>query len=151
MGPFTGISRLDMAIDGADQVDPSGWLVKGGGGAHTRGEDRGGRGRPVRGDRLVEQGGPAGGASGSARAVGVRARRDLRSLGRRAVVRHAPATPTGVSGRLPRRVRGSGCSPQIGRHRLGIVGHGLFPPMMVALVLVGDGDRVETLEPLRDR
>ena len=35
-GPFEGISRLDMAIDGADQVDRSGWLVKGGGGAHTR-------------------------------------------------------------------------------------------------------------------
>ncbi|MCI0633085.1 MAG: ribose 5-phosphate isomerase A [Actinobacteria bacterium] len=28
--------RLDIAIDGADQVTPSGWLVKGGGGAHTR-------------------------------------------------------------------------------------------------------------------
>jgi ribose 5-phosphate isomerase A len=27
---------LDIAIDGADQIDPSGWLVKGGGGAHTR-------------------------------------------------------------------------------------------------------------------
>ena len=29
-------ARLDMAIDGADQIDPQGWLVKGGGGAHTR-------------------------------------------------------------------------------------------------------------------
>ncbi len=29
-------SRLDIAIDGADQVDGRGWLVKGGGGAHTR-------------------------------------------------------------------------------------------------------------------
>ena len=29
-------SRLDVAIDGADQVDPAGWLIKGGGGAHTR-------------------------------------------------------------------------------------------------------------------
>ena len=36
VGPFEGIARLDMAIDGADQVDPSGWLIKGGGGAHTR-------------------------------------------------------------------------------------------------------------------
>jgi ribose 5-phosphate isomerase A len=27
---------LDIAIDGADQIDPSGWLIKGGGGAHTR-------------------------------------------------------------------------------------------------------------------
>ncbi len=30
------VPRLDIAIDGADQVDPSGWLVKGGGAAHTR-------------------------------------------------------------------------------------------------------------------
>jgi len=29
-------ARLDMAIDGADQINPQGWLVKGGGGAHTR-------------------------------------------------------------------------------------------------------------------
>src|SRR5262245_49246790 len=34
--PFTSIGRLDLALDGADQVAPSGWLVKGGGGAHTR-------------------------------------------------------------------------------------------------------------------
>ncbi len=33
---FAGIERLDIAVDGADQVDPEGWLVKGGGGAHTR-------------------------------------------------------------------------------------------------------------------
>jgi len=29
-------TRLDIAIDGADQVAKSGWLVKGGGAAHTR-------------------------------------------------------------------------------------------------------------------
>src|ERR1039457_6118254 len=34
--PFTGLDRFDLAIDGADQVAPSGWLVKGGGAAHTR-------------------------------------------------------------------------------------------------------------------
>ena len=36
---FAGLeapARLDVTIDGADQVDPAGWLVKGGGGAHTR-------------------------------------------------------------------------------------------------------------------
>jgi ribose 5-phosphate isomerase A len=36
---FAGLeapARLDVTIDGADEVDPSGWLVKGGGGAHTR-------------------------------------------------------------------------------------------------------------------
>jgi ribose 5-phosphate isomerase A len=34
--PFTSFGRLDLAIDGADQIEPAGWLVKGGGGAHTR-------------------------------------------------------------------------------------------------------------------
>ena len=35
---FAGVDHLDIAIDGADQIDPDGWLVKGGGGAHTRGK-----------------------------------------------------------------------------------------------------------------
>jgi ribose 5-phosphate isomerase A len=30
------LGELDIAVDGADQIDPDGWLVKGGGGAHTR-------------------------------------------------------------------------------------------------------------------
>ncbi len=34
--PFEQLDRLDIAIDGADQIAPSGWVVKGGGGAHTR-------------------------------------------------------------------------------------------------------------------
>jgi len=34
--PFTSLGRLDLAIDGADQIEPTGWPVKGGGGAHTR-------------------------------------------------------------------------------------------------------------------
>ena len=34
--PFTEIDRLDIAIDGADQIAPDGWLIKGGGGAQTR-------------------------------------------------------------------------------------------------------------------
>ena len=33
---FDRLDRLDIAIDGADQVAPDHWLVKGGGGAHTR-------------------------------------------------------------------------------------------------------------------
>jgi ribose 5-phosphate isomerase A len=33
---FNGIDRLDIAIDGADQIAPDRWLVKGGGAAHTR-------------------------------------------------------------------------------------------------------------------
>lgn len=34
--PFDRLERLDIAIDGADQIVPDGWLVKGGGGAHLR-------------------------------------------------------------------------------------------------------------------
>src|SRR3954470_8105958 len=34
--PLDALGALDIAIDGADQVDPNGWLIKGGGGAHTR-------------------------------------------------------------------------------------------------------------------
>jgi ribose 5-phosphate isomerase A len=34
--PFGRFEELDIAIDGADQVAPDCWLVKGGGAAHTR-------------------------------------------------------------------------------------------------------------------
>jgi len=34
--PFDKLKRLDIAIDGADQVAADGWLIKGGGAAHTR-------------------------------------------------------------------------------------------------------------------
>lgn len=34
--PFETLDELDIAIDGADEVTPDGWLIKGGGGAHTR-------------------------------------------------------------------------------------------------------------------
>jgi ribose 5-phosphate isomerase A len=30
------LGMLDIAIDGADQIAPDGWVIKGGGGAHTR-------------------------------------------------------------------------------------------------------------------
>ena len=33
---FDSLARLDIAIDGTDQVTPDGWLIKGGGGAHLR-------------------------------------------------------------------------------------------------------------------
>ncbi|HEV7752112.1 MAG TPA: ribose-5-phosphate isomerase RpiA [Baekduia sp.] len=34
--PFDALERLDLAIDGTDQLAPDGWLVKGGGGAQVR-------------------------------------------------------------------------------------------------------------------
>ncbi|MGI8862607.1 MAG: ribose 5-phosphate isomerase A, partial [Gaiellaceae bacterium] len=35
-GAYSKLARLDIAVDGADQVARGGWVVKGGGGAHTR-------------------------------------------------------------------------------------------------------------------
>src|SRR5262245_66113005 len=32
---FEAIEQLDIAIDGADQISPDGWLGKGGGAAHS--------------------------------------------------------------------------------------------------------------------
>jgi ribose 5-phosphate isomerase A len=34
--PFNVLDRLDLCIDGADQIATCGWLIKGGGGAQTR-------------------------------------------------------------------------------------------------------------------
>jgi ribose 5-phosphate isomerase A len=34
--PFDTLEWLDLAIDGADQVAPDGWIIKGGGGAQVR-------------------------------------------------------------------------------------------------------------------
>ncbi|MEO9180374.1 MAG: ribose-5-phosphate isomerase A, partial [Acidimicrobiales bacterium] len=34
--PFDTLDELDIAIDGADQIAPDGWLMKGGGGAQLR-------------------------------------------------------------------------------------------------------------------
>jgi ribose 5-phosphate isomerase A len=34
--PLDQLGGVDIAIDGADQIDPAGWLIKGGGAAHTR-------------------------------------------------------------------------------------------------------------------
>jgi ribose 5-phosphate isomerase A len=33
---FSKLGKLDIAIDGADEIRPDGWLIKGGGGAHLR-------------------------------------------------------------------------------------------------------------------
>src|SRR5262245_31210385 len=33
---LVSLDHLEIAIDGADQIGPDGWLIKGGGAAHTR-------------------------------------------------------------------------------------------------------------------
>ncbi len=145
VGPFEGISRLDMAIDGADQVDPSGWLVKGGGGAHTREKIVAAAADQfvviVSSNKVVRRLAPP--VPLELLVFGLDA--TLRSLAS-AVVRHAPASPDGgmladYHGEFEDPAR---LAVLLGA-TAGVVEHGLFPPAMVSRVLVGRGDDVETL------
>ena len=145
VGPFEGISRLDLAIDGADQVDPSGWLVKGGGGAHTREKIVASAADQfvviVSSNKLVER--VAAPVPLELLAFGLDA--TLRAVGS-VTVRHAPASPDGgVLADYHGEVEDLNRLAAMFGATAGIVEHGLFPPSMVSRVLVGRGDQIETL------
>ena len=144
-GTEGGLSRLDIAIDGADQVSPDEWLVKGGGGAHTREKLVAAAAARfvviVSSDKLVERIAPP--IPLELLAFGMQA--TLARLGD-ARVRDVPPSPdggviadylgeVGVPGALAARLSGTP----------GVVEHGLFPPSMVSEVLVGRGDSVERI------
>ena len=144
---FAGLDRLDIAIDGADQVDPACWLVKGGGGAHTRERVVAAAADRfvviVSSNKLVGRLHPpvplellTFGVGATLRAVGATTLRD------------APPTPDGgvladYAGRVD--------DPAALAARLdlvpGVVSHGLFPPSMVDTVLVARGDGVDAVRP----
>jgi ribose 5-phosphate isomerase A len=137
------VGELDIAIDGADQIDPRGWLVKGGGGAHTR-------------EKIV---------AASARCFVVIASAN------KLVSELSPPVPLelvpfGVSHTLasvsPARLRGLPPSPDGGliadylgpvadprelAMRLsatpGMVEHGLFEPELVSLILIAGAESLE--------
>jgi len=148
--PFDHLARLDIAIDGADQVAQDFWLVKGGGGAHTREKVVAAASDRfvviVSSDKLVDViGGPVPlELLGFGLAATVRA---LSAIGE-CRLRDAPPTPDGGVladlygaiedvAELARRL---GATP-------GVVEHGLFAPGMVHEVLVGRAGAVERLHP----
>jgi ribose 5-phosphate isomerase A len=143
--PFDALDRLDLTIDGADQIDPAGWLVKGGGAAHTRekvvaaASDR----FVVIGssDKLVEAIAPP--IPLELLPFGVRA--TLRALGP-AELRDVPPSPDGG---LIADYLGPVEDPADLADRLaavpGVVEHGLFPPELVSEVLVARAGRVERI------
>jgi ribose 5-phosphate isomerase A len=137
------LGELDIAIDGADQVDATGWLVKGGGGAHTR-------------EKIVA-------AAASTFVVIASAEKAVERV-------HAPVPlellAFGVARTLadlaPAELRGVPPSPDGGviadylgpvndpaalAARLsaapGVVDHGLFPPQMVSVVLIAREGGIE--------
>jgi ribose 5-phosphate isomerase A len=141
--PFDSLERLDIAIDGADQIAPDGWLIKGGGGAHTR-------------EKVV--------AAAAERFVVIASSNkpvarltppvplELLAFGLPATLRTvAPATlrdaPPSPDGGVIADHRGEIGDPTELAARLdavpGVVGHGLFPPALVTDIIIGHSAEVE--------
>jgi ribose 5-phosphate isomerase A len=144
--PFVGVDALpalDIAIDGADQVDPSGWLVKGGGAAHTREKAVAAAAERfvviVSSDKLVDRLAPP--VPLELLEFGLAA--TLARLGD-VELRDVPASPDG--GVIADYV-GPLDDPDELAARLsatvGVVEHGLFAPALVSDVIVGRGDQAE--------
>ena len=149
--PFTDVDHLDVAIDGADQVDPAGWLVKGGGGAHTRE-----RIVAAAADRffvIVSSNKPVPHLrrAGPARVARVRPGRHHARLARRRPAGH-PADPDGG---VLADYHGEVGDPAVLSERLdavpGLVSHGLFPPSMVHAVFIARGEDVEVAPHLLNK
>jgi ribose 5-phosphate isomerase A len=141
--PFEQLDRLDIAIDGADQIDPDNWVIKGGGGAHTR-EKVVARAADrfvviASGDKVVDTLGPP--VPLELLSFGLPA--TLRALGE-AELRHVPLSPDG--GAIAD-YRGAFSDPAELAARLsatpGVIDHGLFPPDLVHDVLIARGDEIE--------
>jgi ribose 5-phosphate isomerase A len=137
------LGGLDIAIDGADQVDPSGWLVKGGGGAHTREKIV-----AAAAERFVVIASAEKAVSALAPPVPLEimsfgAHTTLAALGE-AVLRDVPASP---DGNLIADYLGRVDEPRALAARLsqtpGVVDHGLFSPELVSDVLIAARDGVE--------
>jgi ribose 5-phosphate isomerase A len=144
--PFSGaeaLARLDMTIDGADQVTPSGWLIKGGGAAHTREKavvaaaDR--FVVIVSSDKLVERLTPP--VPLELLEFGLAA--TLRRLGH-VQLRDVPRSPDGgvIADYLGEIGEPEELEERLGE-AVGVVEHGLFPPDLVSQVVVGRGEQAE--------
>jgi len=147
--PFDSAMRLDLVIDGADQVDPRCWLIKGGGAAHTREKILAAAAERfvviVSSDKLVERLQPPlplellpFGIEATISAIGnVRLRADT------------PPTPdNGVIADFHGTIGDPRALARTLDRQPGVVDHGLFPPELVDLVIVGRDGGVEVA---RDR
>lgn len=142
----TSIDRFDITIDGADQIAPGGWLVKGGGGAHAREKIVAGAA-----DRFVVI------ADSSKPVPALRSPipLELLSFGLLATMRLvAPATlrdvPLSPDGGVIADYHGPVDDPAALAAWLsstpGVVAHGLFPPQMVAMAFVGRGESADRID-----
>jgi ribose 5-phosphate isomerase A len=137
------VDRLDLAIDGADQISPEGWLVKGGGGAHTREKLV-----AIAADRFVV-------IADSTKMVGVvHAPVPLEliafglgsTMARLGTVRRrdVPLSPNGgIIADFSGEVGDPATLAVMLQATPGVVSHGLFPPEMVSTIFVGRGGSVQ--------
>jgi ribose 5-phosphate isomerase A len=148
MEDFDWLDHLDIAIDGADQIGPDRWLVKGGGGAHTREKIV-----AAAAERFVV----IADSSKPVDRIGAPIPLELFPFGLASTltriseelgpVRQRTETPTSPDGGVIADYLGDVGDPGELATRLsalaGVIDHGLFPAEMVAEVLVGRGDTVE--------
>ncbi|HXV06183.1 MAG TPA: ribose 5-phosphate isomerase A [Solirubrobacterales bacterium] len=148
---FSELERLDIAIDGTDQVTPDGWLIKGGGGAHLREKivaaatERfvviADSSKPV--ERLTPP------VPLELFAFGLRS--TLARLGPEVRLRDgAPRSPDdGVIADFLGEVDNPATLAASLDADPGVAEHGLFPPHLVSEVIVAEGDEVRRTTPAR--
>lgn len=140
---FGAVDRFDIAIDGADQIGPGGWLVKGGGAAHTREKlvaasaDRfvviADSSKPV---ELLHPPVPV-----ELLAFGLAS--TMRRLGS-ATLRDVPHSPDGgVIADYEGEIGDPGALAGRLAATPGVIEHGLFPPSLVAEIIVARGTDVD--------
>jgi ribose 5-phosphate isomerase A len=141
--PLGTVGQLDLTIDGADQVAPDGWLVKGGGAAHTREKIVAAAAR-----RFIVIADSTKPVSALRAPIPV----ELLEFGLEATMRRlepvalreVPRSPDG--GVIADYLGPVGDPAQLAARLSatpGLVEHGLFPPELVAVVLIGRGESVE--------
>jgi ribose 5-phosphate isomerase A len=138
--PFDKLDRLDIAIDGADQVTQDRWAVKGGHGAHLREKIV-----AAAADRFVI----IASAEKAVEALRPPVPLELRAFGLRATLgalRHAelrsgapPSPDGGVLADYQAAFADPGALASEFDQNPGVAAHGLFPPTLVADVIVGRG------------
>jgi ribose 5-phosphate isomerase A len=139
---FDTWDRIDLAIDGADQISADGWLIKGGGGAHTREKVV-----AASADRFVVI------ADSSKRVLALHppVPLELMTFGLAATLRELEPTTLRASDLSPdggviADYFGDVANPADLERRFadvpGVIGHGLFAPHIVDEVLVGVGAAV---------
>jgi ribose 5-phosphate isomerase A len=138
------LRRLDLAIDGTDEVTPEGWLIKGGGGAHLR--EKIVAAAAERFVVIADSSKPVEALRGPVplELFGFGIASTLARLGDEFELRDVPASPDGG---VIADFRGTIGDPAALAARLeadpGVAAHGLFPPAMVSELFVGRGEEVE--------